>query len=419
MSRVILIHGEGVKEMSNKIQCDVVIIGGGPAGSTQACALAHHGLNVVVIEHLAPEVTMDASFDGRTTAVAFGSSNIYRGIDLWTQFEPFAQPILDIRVSDDNTYSHMHYDHREIGEHPMGYILENLKMRQVLYERANSYENLQWIAPAKVVDMKRDSASVRVILDNGSVVEAKLLIAADGRNSQMRELVGIPVTRWSYDQKGIVCMIEHELPHHGVAHEHFLPTGPFAVLPMQGNRSSVVWSMREDLAPGLMEMKPEDFAAAMQSKFGDSLGKITLASKRWCYPLGVQFANTYIDERFAMVADAAHVIHPIAGQGLNMGLRDVAAMTQVLVEAHRLGLDIGGHTTLERYQRWRRFDNMTLITVTDGLTRLFSNDVRPLKFLRDRGLGIMNSIGPAKRFLMRHAVGMVGDLPKLVAGEKI
>jgi 2-octaprenyl-6-methoxyphenol hydroxylase len=405
--------------MSTIKHYDVIIIGGGPAGSTQACALAHHGLNVAVIDQLAPEVTMQASFDGRTTAIAYGSSNIYRGIDVWPLFEPFAQPILDIRVSDDNSHSFMHYDHREIGNHPMGYIIENLKMRQVLYGRATSFKKLEWIAPAKVVSLERFDHRVEVLLDTGVSLKAQLLIAADGRNSQMRELLGIPVTKWSYKQNAIVCMIEHELPHEGVAHEHFMPTGPFAILPMQGKRSSVVWSMREELSPEKMALSPDDFASAMQQQFGDSLGKITLSSQRWCYPLGVQFANTYIDKRFAMVGDAAHVIHPIAGQGLNMGLRDVAALTEVLVEAYRLGLDIGGHTTLERFQRWRRFDNMSLIAVTDSLTRLFSNDIRPLKFLRDSGLGIMNNIAPAKKFLMRHAVGMVGDLPKLVAGERL
>jgi 2-octaprenyl-6-methoxyphenol hydroxylase len=377
--------------MSNKKQCDVIIIGGGPAGATQACALAMHGLKVIVVDQLAPEVTMQANFDGRTTAIAYGSSNIYRGIDVWPLFEPFAEPILDIRVSDHNSHSFMHYDHA----------------------------NLEWIAPAKVVSFERHENAAVVILDNGTTLQGKLLIAADGRNSQMREIVGIPLTKWSYHQNAIVCMIEHELPHEGVAHEHFLPTGPFAVLPMQGNRSSVVWSMREELSPAMMDLTPAEFATAMQEKFGDSLGKLTLSSQRWCYPLGVQFASTYIDKRFAMIGDAAHVIHPIAGQGLNMGLRDVAALTESLVEAHRLGLDIGGHTTLDRYQRWRRFDNMSLIAVTDSLTRLFSNDIRPLKFLRDSGLGLMNNIGPAKKFLMKHAVGMVGNLPKLVAGERL
>lgn len=405
--------------MSTTKQCDVIIIGGGPAGSTQACALAMHGLKVVIIDQLAPEVTMQASFDGRTTAIAYGSSNIYRGIDVWPLFEPFASPILDIRVSDENSPMHMHYDHQDIGTEPMGYILPNLKMRQVLYSKATSYDNLEWIAPAKVTSLDCNDNSVEVTLDNGTHLSAKVLIAADGRHSQMRDLVGIPLTKWSYKQNAIVCMISHELPHEGVAHEHFLPTGPFAALPMQGNNSSIVWSLREDLSPALMKMNPEKFAAAMQEKFGDSLGKLTLESQRWCYPLGVQFASTYIDKRFVMIGDAAHVIHPIAGQGLNMGLRDVAALTESLVDAYRLGLDIGGHTTLDRYQRCRRFDNMSLIAVTDTLTRLFSNNIRPLKFLRDSGLGVMNSIPSAKKFLMKHAVGMVGNLPKLVAGKRV
>lgn len=399
--------------------CDVIIIGGGPSGATQACALAMHGLRVIVIDHIAPEATMQANFDGRTTAIAYGSSNIYRGIDLWPLFEPFAEPILDIRISDDDSYKHMHYDHREIGNKPMGYILENLKMRQMLYSKATSFESLEWIAPAKVTRFEQNDSHVSIDLDNGQTLTASLLIAADGRHSQMRDMVGIPLTKWSYHQNAIVCMIEHELPHYGVAHEHFLPSGPFAILPMQGNRSSVVWSLKEDLSPALMAMSPKDFAAAMQEKFGDSLGTIKLSSQRWCYPLGVQLANTYIDKRFAMIADAAHVIHPIAGQGLNMGLRDVAALTECLMDSYRLGLDIGGHTTLERYQKWRRFDNLSLVVVTDSLTRLFSNDIRPLKFLRDSGLGILNSIPTAKKFLMKHAIGMMGDLPKLVAGERV
>ncbi|MBP6985437.1 MAG: 2-octaprenyl-6-methoxyphenyl hydroxylase [Alphaproteobacteria bacterium] len=399
--------------------CDVIIIGGGPAGSTQACALAMHGLKVIVIDHMDPEITLQASFDGRTTAIAFGSSNIYRGIDLWPEFETFAEPILDIRISDDNSYKHMHYDHRELGHNPMGYILENLKMRQSLYNKARSFDNLEWIAPAKVIRFEQHNSYVTIELDNGRILSAALLIAADGRNSQMRDMLKITTVKWSYHQKAIVCMIGHELPHQGVAHEHFLPTGPFAVLPMQGNRSSVVWSIQEDLAPSLMALDDLSFAQAMQDKFGDSLGTLTLQSQKWCYPLGVQFATTYIDQRFAMIGDAAHVIHPIAGQGLNMGLRDVAALTECIVDAYRLGLDIGGHTPLERYQRWRRFDNISLIAVTDSLTRLFSNDIRPLKFIRDTGLGLMNNFTPAKKFLMKHAIGMVGNLPKLVAGSRV
>lgn len=413
------IHGNKNMSIRTSKNFDVAIIGGGLAGATQACALAHYGLQVLVVDHLAPETTLQASFDGRTTAIAYGSSNIYRGIELWSNFEPYAEPILDIRVSDDRSPWFLHYDHSDIGDHPMGYILENLQLRKQLYQEATSFKTLDWQAPTKVINFKRDPESIFIELSNGLTACTSLCIAADGRNSQMRATVGIPLTKWAYEQKAIVCMIEHELPHGGVAHEHFLPTGPFAILPMQGNRSSIVWSIQEDLAQELLDLSAEKFSKRLQDNFGDSLGKLTLASDRWCYPLGVQFASTYIDQRFALIGDAAHVIHPIAGQGLNMGLRDVAALTEVILDAYRLGLDIGGHTVLEKYQRWRRFDNMTLIAVTDSLTRMFSNDNRLMRLLRDTGLGTINKISPVKKFLMKHAMGMAGNLPKLVAGKRL
>lgn len=400
-----------------KNQYDVIIIGGGPAGATQAVALAQKGFSVAVVDQLAIETVLAAAFDGRTTAISFGSSNLYRGIGLWPAMEKCVEPILDIRVSDDQSPWFLHYDHRDVGDNPMGYIIENIALRRILIEACQSYAQVTWLAPAKVKAMVRDHAGVHIELDNGQKIKAILCIAADGRTSQMRDMVGIPVTTRPYHQNAVVCMIEHELGHEGVAHEHFLPTGPFAVLPMQGgHHSSIVWSIQADMSERLLALSEEDFSQAMQQQFGDSLGQIRLASKRWCYPLSLQFSSTYIDQRFAMIGDAAHVIHPIAGQGLNMGIRDIAALTEVLEETRALGLDIGGWTCLERFQRWRRFDNMTLIGVTDTLTRGFSNDIRPLRMMRDLGLGLINKTPPVKKLLMRHAMGMTGHLPKLIRG---
>lgn len=399
---------------------DVAIVGGGAVGATQAAALAKFGFSVVVIDQLPLESVMKAYFDGRTMAISQGSSNIYRGIGLWSELEPHVEPILDIRVSDDHSPWFLHYDHRDVGSDPMGYIIENVILRRKLIEHCRSFENLEWKAPAQISEFRQESDADYLTLTTGEEIKARLCIAADGRGSAMRERVDISVTTRPYGQNAVVCMIEHELPHEGVAHEHFLPTGPFAILPMQGgHRSSVVWSIKEHLSQSLIEMPEEEFAHAMQQQFGDSLGKITLASKRWCYPLSVQFATTYIEKRFVMIGDAAHVIHPIAGQGLNMGLRDVAALTEVLVETARLGLDVGGYTCLEKYQRWRRFDNMVFIGATDSLTRLFSNDFRPLRMMRDMGLGIVNKTMPVKKFFMKHAMGLSGQLPKLVSGEPL
>ncbi len=224
---------------------------------------------------------------------------------------------------------------------------------------------------------------------------------------------------WSYPQTGIVCTVHHERPHLGIAVEHFLPAGPFAILPMTGDRSSIVWTERAALAPRMMALGEAEFLAELSHRFGDFLGKLTIVGPRWSYPLSLMHAQNYVGQRLALIGDAAHVIHPIAGQGLNLGLRDVAALAELIVDARRLGLDIGNPDTLARYERWRRFDNTTLAVVTDGLNRLFSNSLAPLAAVRDVGLAIVNRLPPAKRFLMRHAMGMVGDLPRLVRGERL
>jgi 2-octaprenyl-6-methoxyphenol hydroxylase len=232
------------------------------------------------------------------------------------------------------------------------------------------------------------------------------------------------VTRWDYPQCGIVCTVGHEKPHNGVAHEHFLPSGPFALLPMTdgadgGHRSSLVWTERRALVPAMMALSPAGFARELMRRYGDGLGSLRQVGGRWSYPLGLMHAERYVDRRLALIGDAAHVIHPISGQGLNLGLRDVAALAEALMDARRLGRDLGSAEVLARYQRWRRFDNSLLMVVTDGLNRLFSNDLAPLRLARDLGLAAVDRLPPLKRVFMRHAMGLVGDLPRLTRGQAL
>lgn len=405
-------------------EADILIIGGGLIGLTQATAFGRAGLSAIVVDREKPAHAAADTFDGRGSAIAWGSAQVLRGIGVWSGLEAQAEAIREIRVSDGNSLLFLHYDHRELGPQPLGYIVENRFIRRALYAGLATLDAVTLVAPQTVTTLERLATHVEARLQDGSLVRARLAIAADGRASPTRAAAGIGVTQWTYDQTGIVCSIAHEQPHHGVAHERFLPAGPFAVLPLPDSetgvhRSSLVWTERADLAPAMMALPDAQFAAEIALRFGDTLGRISVAGPRWSYPLGLLQAETYIARRLALAGDAAHAIHPIAGQGLNLGLRDIAALAECIVDAHRLGLDIGAANVLERYQRWRRFDNVALMAVTDGLNRLFSTDLAPVRLVRDLGLGIVNSLPPLKRFFMRHAMGMVGDLPRLTRGEAL
>lgn len=265
--------------------------------------------------------------------------------------------------------------------------------------------------------MTVQAGAVVASLSNGESVTASLAIAADGRVSPLRDAMGIKTIGWSYPQTGIVATVAHERPNNGVAYEHFLPAGPFAILPMTGNRSSLVWTEEKDKAPAILKLDEASFHAELERRFGAHLGKVSATGQRWSYPLSFHIARDFVRPRFALAGDCAHGIHPIAGQGLNLGLKDAAALAEVLLDAARLGQDIGALDVLKRYERWRRFDSVAMTASTDALNRLFSNDIAPLRLLRDVGLGIVDSIGPARRFFMRHAGGDVGKLPKLMKGE--
>ncbi len=391
-------------------------------GLSLGLALAQGGLNTVIADAAPPARVLDPAFDGRVSALAYASVRMLTALGVWEGLAPDAQPIREILVTDGKTGApaspfSLHFESQEVGAESLGHIAENRHIRAALYTAVDRAPNLTLIAPAavKAVDVAAGGAVVR--LGNGDTIPCALAIAADGRDSPLRAAAGINVIGWSYPQTGIVATVEHEKPHHGVAYEHFLPSGPFAILPMTGNRSSLVWTEDKRKAPGLLALEEDGFNAELARRFGDHLGTARAAGPRWSYPLSFHLARDFVKPRFALAGDCAHGIHPIAGQGLNLGLKDAAALAEVLLDAGRLGRDIGALDTLKRYERWRRFDSFALAASTDALNRLFSNDIAPLRHLRDLGLGVVDAIGPARRFFMRHAGGDVGKLPKLMKGE--
>ncbi|NFV81649.1 UbiH/UbiF/VisC/COQ6 family ubiquinone biosynthesis hydroxylase [Magnetospirillum aberrantis] len=403
---------------------DAVIIGGGPAGALTACCLAGAGLEVALVEASDPARLAQPGTDGRSIAVALSAQRVFEGAGAWTFMADEAQPILEIRVTDGASPLFLHYDHTALGDQPFGWIVENTTIRRGLYQRLAQLPKAHVLAPARAQAVDRGAVGATVTLADGRELRTDLVIAADGRPSPTRKGAGIGIRRFDYHQSGIVCTVAHEKPHDGVAHEHFLPSGPFAILPMRGSaehphRSSIVWTERLHLADAIVNQDDPGFLDELRTRFGDILGDIALDGPRFHYPLTLQIADRAIDRRLALVGDAAHGMHPVAGQGMNMGVRDVAALVEVMVDARRLGLDVGSPQVLERYQRWRRFDNMLMLGLTDVLVRLFSNDFGPLKLARDLGLAAVQAMPDTKRFFMKHAMGVVGDLPRLMRGERL
>ena len=410
---------------TNLMDAEVLIIGGGLVGATLATAFGQAGLDVCVVDMADPKANLDAGFDGRASAIALATQRVLAGLGLWAALEPEAAPILNIRVSEGDSLFFLHYDHQDIGDEAFGYMVENRNLRKALFHRMQDLETVRVLAPASIATLERNSHGVHATLTDGRDIRARLAVAADGRGSQTRDSAGIKVTNWSYEQSGIVCTVAHEKCHDFVANEHFLPAGPFAILPLKGDQdrpghcSSIVWTERADLAPAIMSLDDAAFQAELERRFGDFLGAIEVVRPKWSYPLSLQYSQETISHRLALVGDAAHAMHPIAGQGLNMGLRDVAALAEVILDARRLGMDIGDGVVLERYQRWRRFDNTLMLAMTDGLNRLFSNNIRPLRLARDLGLAAVNRLPPLKKFFMRHAMGLVGDLPRLMRNQPL
>jgi 2-octaprenyl-6-methoxyphenol hydroxylase len=400
---------------------DLLIIGGGLNGPALALATARAGLTSTVIDALPAPARAAEDFDGRAYALALGSVRFLRNIGVWDRVAGDAQPMLEIKVSDGRAGEgpapfFLHFDHAEIEEGPMGHMLEDRFLRRALIAAMAETPEITQLSGEEVVAQAAGTQGVTVTLASGRRLSGRVLIGADGRGSGTAMRAGIRRTGWGYGQTALVAAIAHALPHHGIAHQFFMPPGPLAILPLPGNRSSIVWSETDETAARFAALPDSAFMEVLRPRFGDFLGEIALCGKRFTYPLNLTVANSFVAARLALIGDAAHGMHPIAGQGLNAGLRDVAALAQVLDEARRRGEEIGAPDVLARYQEWRRFDTATLALATDLTNRLFSNDNPLLRVARDLGMGAIGAMPALRRGFIREAAGLTGDLPALMKG---
>ena len=409
-------------------RADVLILGGGLVGLSLAIALSRNGVTSIVIDAAEPASQIAPAFDGRATAVSSSSWRMLQAIGVGERIEEHGCPIRAIRVSDGLAPGNLTFDpgrgsFGEGDEEPLGIMFENRLLRQALQQTAAECEHITLIAPARTGEVVRDETGVRAALTDGRAVMASLLIGAEGRNSPTRDAAHIPLARWQYDHAAMVTTVRHERPHENVAYEIFYPAGPFAILPMlddQGDhRSAIVWSVSAADGPAYMGLSDRAFAAEIEKRMGGFLGRVEMGSRRWTYPLGFHHAAQITDLRLALVGDAAHGIHPIAGQGLNLGFRDGAALAQVLVEGARLGLDLGDAQLLDRYQRWRSLDAFSVALATDSLTRIYGVPGRTASAVRRFGMGLIDRIAPLKDRLMAEARGTSGELPLLLRGLPI
>jgi 2-octaprenyl-6-methoxyphenol hydroxylase len=403
---------------------DILIVGGGLNGPALALALAQGGLSVTVIDARPAPARTERGFDGRAYALAIASRRLLTVLGVWPRVADKAQPINQIKASDGLAGQgaapfFLTFDAAEIEEGPMGFLLEDRFLYAAFLAAMAEEPNITVLSGETVAAQEITATTASVTLASGRTLTGCVLIGCDGRGSGTAARAGIPRTGWGYGQTALVTAVAHEKPHHGIAHQFFMPEGPLAILPLPGNRSSIVWSETEANAIDIQALSDEDYLAALRPRFGDFLGDIALAGDRFTYPLSLSLATRFVAPRLALVGDAAHGVHPIAGQGLNLGLRDVGALAQVLIEAQRRGEDIGAVDVLERYQRWRRFDATTLALGMDAVNRLFSNDNPILRAARDVGLGVVNAMPGLRRGFIRQAAGLTGDLPKLLAGQQI
>ncbi|UWR26144.1 FAD-dependent monooxygenase [Sulfitobacter sp. S223] len=404
-----------------KFDTDIAIVGGGLNGPALALALASSGLKVTVIDALPKAPRKADDFDGRSYALALTSVRLLESIGLWEAVADNAQPMLEIKVTDGRAGEgtspfFMHFDHAEIEEGPMGHMVEDRHLRRALMDAVDANSHIEVLNSTEVTAQDADLTGITLTLASGKQLRARLCVGADGRTSGTAERAGIKRTGWAYGQTALVCAVAHEMPHSGIAHQFFMPPGPLAILPLTGNRSSIVWSESTENAARIHALDDEAYLEVLRPRFGDFLGDITLAGARYTYPLNLSLAHEMVAPRVALVGDSAHGVHPIAGQGLNAGFRDIAALSEVIVDAQRRGEDFGSGVAMARYQEWRRFDNASLALATDSFNRLFSNDNTFVRMARDIGMGIISALPGLRRTFIREAAGLNGDLPRLMRG---
>jgi len=407
-----------------KQEADIVIVGGGLNGPALALALAGGGMRVTVVDARPAPARAESGFDGRAYSLAHASKRLLGVIGVWAHIADRVQPILQIKASDGHAGAgaapfFLHFDHAEIEEGPMGFMVEDRHLYAAFLAAMADVPNITLLSGETVTAQSVDATGANVTLASGRQLTARLIVGCDGRTSGTAQRAGISRTGWAYGQTALVTAVEHALPHNGIAHQFFMPQGPLAILPLPGNRSSIVWSEEATRATQIQALNDTDYGNALRPRFGDFLGEIKLAGTRFTYPLNLTLANSFIAPRLALVGDAAHGVHPIAGQGLNLGLRDVGALAQVLIEAQRRGEDIGATDVLERYQQWRRFDTTALALGMDSVNRLFSNDNPLMRVARDLGMGAVNAMPALRRRFIRTAAGLEGDLPRLLQGQQI
>ncbi|WAC59986.1 UbiH/UbiF/VisC/COQ6 family ubiquinone biosynthesis hydroxylase [Brevundimonas sp. SL130] len=410
---------------------DIIIAGAGLAGAAFALAATQGGLKVVLVDPQPFSAQLAPTFDGRSTAVAFSTFRMLDALGLGEALRPHACRMDHILVTDGRrpgaasrpaSPAFLRFDADEIGGRnggePLGYMVENRRIRVALAEAVTA-AGIEVRAPASVVSVETDAGQATVTLADGAILKAPLVVGAEGRGSTVRRAAGIETVGWGYGQSGVVATVRLGLDHGNVAHEYFLPSGPFAILPLTDQRASLVWTETTRRAEALRDASDAAFQSHLMRRFGEFLEGVSVEGPRFVYPLSLSLAEKLVAPRIALIGDAAHGVHPVAGQGLNMGLKDAAALAEVLAEAARLGEDLGAETVLERYARWRRFDTAALAAGFDAFVRLFSNDIAPVRIARDLGMAAVNRIGPLRRAFMQEAGGATGDLPRLLRGEAV
>lgn len=405
--------------MFMEVDSDIIIVGGGLNGSLMAIAAANIGFSTIVLDSKDNEASVENRFDGRSYALALSSVRLLKNLNIFKDIIDKSQPILDIKILDGKLVQgpsqfSLHFDNNEIHDGPMGQMVEDRFIRKALFTKINKNEQIDYKFNSKVTEHKKQSGYISVTLDNGKKLNTKLLVGADGKNSELANRAEIKKSGWKYNQSALVCAIEHEADHNGVAWQYFMPSGPLAVLPMTGKRSCIVWTEQNANAKAINLFDETRYTKILAARLGNFLGKFKIIGDRHTYPLELSIADQFIDERLALIGDAAHSVHPIAGQGLNAGFKDIAVLAHIIQDAHNRGEDLGSLGVLKRYEEWRRFDSAQLAYSTDLFNKLFSNENEALRLARNIGLKLLDSIPVAKRNIIKEAAGITGELPRLM-----